>query len=117
MAAPAARQGILPDQASHAHVNQVPGLVTLPAIALNSNESAFGPSPYAQFVPPAVPAGNMERYCENPAQILVPAIAGRFGLDPDYIAIGPGSDDLLCETGACLSRTRYRVDSEAVTVI
>ena len=64
------------------------------SIALNSNESAFGPSPQAVDAAKAA-VSNLERYCETPAQVLIPAIAQRFDLNEDYVAIGPGSDDLL----------------------
>ncbi len=69
---------------------------TLPPVrvALDSNESAFGPSPAARRA--AIKAvAHIERYQENPDRILAPAIAERFGLSPERIAIGQGSDDLL----------------------
>jgi histidinol-phosphate aminotransferase len=69
--------------------------VPLPAsIFLNSNESAYGPSPYAAAAARAAVAG-VARYMENPDQVLAPAIAGRFGLHEDRITTGHGSDDLL----------------------
>lgn len=64
------------------------------SIALNSNESAFGPSQRAINAAKAATSG-LERYLENPANVLAPAIAERFGLDTSRIAIGHGSDDLL----------------------
>jgi len=92
MSAPIARQGINQIKPHMLIHKSDPG--TVAAVALNSNESAFGPSHYAiQSARSAV--SSIERYIENPAQILVPAIARRFNLNPDYIAIGPGSDDLL----------------------
>ncbi len=68
---------------------------TNPAWAfLNSNESAFGPSPAA--VEAARDAGaHMQRYLEFPDRLLAPAIARRFGLDPARITTGQGSDDLI----------------------
>ena len=110
MSAPLPRQGIKQIKPHMLIQNNDPG--TVAAIALNSNESAFGPSPNAQQAACSA-VSNIERYCENPAQILVPAIASRFNLDPDYIAIGPGSDDLLArlaraflEPGSELIRSR-----------
>ena len=110
MATPAARQSIYQIKPHMLVNNSEPGAVT--RIALNSNESAFGPSPNAIRAARCA-AGSIERYCENPAQVLVPAIARRFDLDPDYIAIGPGSDDLLSrlaraflEPGSELIRSR-----------
>jgi len=63
-------------------------------IVLNSNESTYGPSPRA--VAAATRAlSRIERYFEAPDTVLAPAIAARFGLRPDWIVTGPGSDALL----------------------
>jgi len=64
------------------------------AILLNSNESAYGPSPLAAAAARAAVAG-IARYVENADRILGQAIAARYGLDPSRIAVGNGSDDLL----------------------
>ncbi|EEE36016.1 histidinol-phosphate aminotransferase (Imidazole acetol-phosphate transaminase) [Rhodobacteraceae bacterium KLH11] len=64
------------------------------AILLNSNESVYGPSPHARMAARAA-ISSIERYLENPDRILVPAIAGHFGLNEDWITTGQGSDDLL----------------------
>lgn len=79
------------------------------SIALNSNESAFGPSPHAVAAARAAVSG-LERYYENPAKTLVPALAGTFGLDEQRIAIGQGSDDLL----ARLARAYLEPGSELI---
>ena len=63
-------------------------------IALNSNESAFGPCQSAIDAAKASTA-NLARYLENPVSLLAPLIAKRQGLEVDRIAIGNGSDDLL----------------------
>lgn len=63
-------------------------------IALNSNESAFGPCQAAIDAARAASA-NLTRYLENPVSLLGPALAKRHGLEVDRIAIGNGSDDLL----------------------
>ena len=63
-------------------------------ILLNSNESAFGPSPSALAALHSS-AEQTHRYIEDQELILVPALAERYGLDPARIAIGCGSDDLL----------------------
>ena len=63
-------------------------------ISLDSNESAFGPSPKA-LTAAAAATDHLERYLENPASILVPAIAASHGLEPERLAIGFGSDDIL----------------------
>ena len=57
-----------------------------PRILLNSNESAFGPSPHAIEAAAAAAAG-LERYLENPVSLLGPAIARRHGLDPCQMAL------------------------------
>ncbi len=64
------------------------------SIALDSNENAFGPSSKARAAARAA-TDHLERYLENPARILVPALASCYGLEEDRIAIGFGSDDLL----------------------
>lgn len=64
------------------------------AIRLDSNESAFGPSPHALAALRAAATG-IERYFEAPDAVLAPAIAARYGLDPARITVGQGSDDLL----------------------
>ena len=110
MSAPRARQGINQIKPHMLMHNNDPG--TVASIVLNSNESAFGPT--ANAIKAAHCAiSSIERYYENPAQILVPAIAKRFNLNKDYIAIGPGSDDLLArlaraflEPGSELIRSR-----------
>ncbi len=79
------------------------------SILLNSNESAFGPSPYAVEAAKAA-VSTIERYCENPTDILAPVLASRFELNQDYIALGPGSDDLL----ARLCRAYLEPDTELI---
>lgn len=64
------------------------------SIALDSNESAFGPSQHAIEAARAA-ASNLERYLENPTAPLASALALRHGLNPAQIAVGNGSDDLL----------------------
>lgn len=81
-------------------------------IALNSNESAFGPCQAAIDAASAA-ASHLERYLENPVALLGPALAHAHGLDVERIAIGNGSDDLLArlarvylEAGNEMIRTR-----------
>ena len=64
------------------------------SIFLNSNESAYGPSPHAIAAARAAVTG-IARYLENPDSALAPVIARRFGLRENQITIGHGSDDLL----------------------
>jgi histidinol-phosphate aminotransferase len=63
-------------------------------LALNSNESAFGPCQSAIDAAHGAVA-NLARYLENPVSLLAPTIAKRHGIEVDRIAIGNGSDDLL----------------------
>lgn len=65
-----------------------------PAALLNSNESAYGPSPHALDAMRAA-VTSVSRYLEHPHLLLCPAIGTAEGLDPNRIAIGHGSDDLL----------------------
>ncbi|MFT6372165.1 MAG: histidinol-phosphate aminotransferase [Gammaproteobacteria bacterium] len=78
-------------------------------IALNSNESAFGPCQSAIEAARASTA-NLARYLENPVSLLAPLIAKRQGLEVDRIAIGNGSDDLL----ARLARVFLETGSEMI---
>ncbi|WP_170415915.1 pyridoxal phosphate-dependent aminotransferase [Ruegeria atlantica] len=80
-----------------------------PAILLNSNESVFGPSPSARAAACAA-ISNVERYLENPDDILAPAIAAQYGLDAARITTGQGSDDLL----ARLARAYLGQDTELI---
>jgi histidinol-phosphate aminotransferase len=78
-------------------------------IALNSNESAFGPCQSAIDAARASSV-NLARYLENPVSLLAPLIAKRQGLEVDRIAIGHGSDDLL----ARLARVYLGENSEMI---
>ena len=64
------------------------------SIALNSNESAFGPCQAAIAAASAATA-SLGRYLENPGSLLAPALAKRHGLNADNLVVGNGSDDLL----------------------
>src|SRR6266568_2471349 len=76
----------------------VPGKSTAPGVAkvfkLSSNETPLGPSPKA--VAAYQEAGkHLEEYPDGSASELREAIGRAFGLDPDRIVCGAGSDDLL----------------------
>src|SRR6266568_599068 len=76
----------------------VPGKSTAPGVAkvfkLSSNETPLGPSPKA--VAAYQEAGkHLEEYPDGSALDLREAIGRAFGLDPDRIVCGAGSDDLL----------------------
>jgi histidinol-phosphate aminotransferase len=76
----------------------VPGKSTAPDVAkvfkLSSNETPLGPS--ANAIAAYRAAGeHLEDYPDGSAAALRDAIGAAFGLDPDRIVCGAGSDDLL----------------------
>jgi histidinol-phosphate aminotransferase len=89
---PQPRKGVLDIQA------YVPGRSKAPGVAkvfkLSSNETPLGPSPKA--IAAYNEAGkHLEDYPDGAATDLREAIGRAFGLDPDRIVCGAGSDDLL----------------------
>jgi histidinol-phosphate aminotransferase len=76
----------------------VPGKSKAPGVAkifkLSSNETPLGPSPRAIEAYNAAGA-HLEDYPDGTASELREAIGRAFGLDPDRIVCGAGSDDLL----------------------
>ncbi|HXW48454.1 MAG TPA: histidinol-phosphate transaminase, partial [Xanthobacteraceae bacterium] len=89
---PQPRPGVLDIQA------YVPGKSRAPGVAkvfkLSSNETPLGPSPRAIAAYKAW-AAHLEDYPDGSASNLRAAIGCAFGLDPDRIVCGAGSDDLL----------------------
>src|SRR5437899_12146129 len=89
---PQPRPGVLDIEA------YVPGKSTAPGVArvfkLSSNETPLGPSPRAIAAYRQV-AEHLEDYPDGSAADLREAIGRAFGLDPDRIVCGAGSDDLL----------------------
>lgn len=75
-----------------------PGKSTAPGVAkvykLSSNETPLGPSPKAIVAYRAV-SEHLQDYPDGSASDLREAIGRVFGLDPDRIVCGAGSDDLL----------------------
>src|SRR6202051_4451022 len=61
---------------------------------LSANETPFGPSPKAMDVYRQV-AAHLEDYPEGTSRVLREAIGRAFGLDPDRIICGAGSDEIL----------------------
>jgi histidinol-phosphate aminotransferase len=89
---PQPRPGVLDIEA------YVPGKSSAPGVAkvfkLSSNETPLGPSPKA--IAAYKSAGDrLEEYPDGSACELREAIGRAFGLDPDRIVCGAGSDDLL----------------------
>ena len=76
----------------------VPGKSTAPGVAkvfkLSSNETPLGPSANAIAAYRAC-GEHLEDYPDGSAAALRDAIGAAFGLDPDRIVCGAGSDDLL----------------------
>ncbi len=61
---------------------------------LSANETPFGPSPKAIEAYKSA-ATHLEDYPEGSSRVLREAIGRRFGLDPDRIICGAGSDEIL----------------------
>jgi histidinol-phosphate aminotransferase len=89
---PQPRPGVLDIEA------YVPGKSSAPGVAkvfkLSSNETPLGPSPRAIAAYQSV-AAHLEDYPDGSASALREAIGRAFGLDPDRIVCGAGSDDIL----------------------
>src|SRR5688572_17280010 len=90
-ARPEPRPGVLEIEA------YVPGKSVAAGVAkihkLSSNETPLGPSPKAMAA--VREARYLELYPDGSATALREAIAGRYGLDPNRILCGSGSDELL----------------------
>jgi histidinol-phosphate aminotransferase len=89
---PTPRAGILDIDAYVPGKSSVPGNVTVHK--LSSNESAVGASEAAVEAMKAA-AANLALYPDGTATKLRSAIAARYGLDPQRIICGAGSDELL----------------------
>ncbi|MFM9846870.1 MAG: histidinol-phosphate transaminase [Hyphomicrobiaceae bacterium] len=90
--APVPKPGILDINAYVPGESVVPG--GLKPIKLSSNETPLGPSPKAIEAYSAVGA-SLERYPDGAATELRQAIGRAYGLNPDRIICGCGSDELL----------------------
>ena len=73
---------------------QAPSAATGEAHKLSSNESPYGPLPSVVEVI-AEAAGAVNRYPDNGAVALTEAIAGRFAVPVDHVAVGCGSVGVL----------------------
>jgi histidinol-phosphate aminotransferase len=91
-ATPKPRPGVLDIEAYVPGESHVPGGVK--AVKLSSNETPLGPSPMALAAFAAAGTG-LERYPDGQATALRQAIARRFGLAPERIVCGAGSDELI----------------------
>ena len=84
--------GILEIEAYVPGESKLPG--SGPVIKLSSNETPLGPSAAASEAYRAA-ADGLERYPDSTARALREAIGARYGLNPDRIVCGAGSDELL----------------------
>ncbi|MBU3738201.1 MAG: aminotransferase class I/II-fold pyridoxal phosphate-dependent enzyme, partial [Rhodoferax sp.] len=89
---PVPRQGILRIK-PHMVAAQV-GDSSAGRINLSSNESAWGPSPLALTAAHRA-LDTIERYPEDAPLKLAQSIGQRYGLNPDQLVVGHGSDELL----------------------
>ncbi|MEE9140247.1 MAG: histidinol-phosphate transaminase [Alphaproteobacteria bacterium] len=92
MTAISARPGILDIAPYVGGKSRLPGIER--PIRLASNESALGPSPHAVEAFRGV-ADELHRYPDGEVAKLREAIGARFGLPPERIVCGNGSDELL----------------------
>src|SRR6201995_2757392 len=77
---------------------------------LSANETPFGASPKAIEAYKSA-AGHLHDYPEGPSRILREAIGRAFGLDPDRIICGAGSDEIL----NLLAHTYLKHGDEAIS--
>jgi histidinol-phosphate aminotransferase len=89
---PVPQPGILEINAYVPGESSIPGGLT--PIKLSSNETPLGASPHAIAAYKAV-ADQLERYPDGGATDLRNAIARHYGLNPDRIVCGCGSDELI----------------------
>ncbi|MGC8469979.1 MAG: histidinol-phosphate transaminase, partial [Acetobacteraceae bacterium] len=92
MNGPAPRAGLLAIAPYKPGEAQLPGVNRV--VKLSSNEGAFGTPPAAAAAHARL-SGELHRYPDGTAAALRRAIGARFGLDPERIVCGAGSDDLI----------------------
>ena len=66
-----------------------------PFVKLNTNENSYGPSPRALQAIRAAADDRLRLYPDPAATDLAQAIAASFGLSPDCVFLGNGSDEVL----------------------
>lgn len=95
---PQPKPGVLKIHAYKAGESEIPGKTSV--IKLASNESPFGPSPKAvEAARDAV--DHLELYPDGGATALREAIGESYGLDPELIVAGTGSEQLLSLLAQC----------------
>ncbi len=75
-------------------LGKVPSVPTGKTFKLSSNESPYDPLPSVRAVL-ADAAGHVNRYPDNTAASLIAAIAAKFGVAEDHIAVGCGSAGVM----------------------
>ena len=89
---PTPRPGVLDIEPYRGGEAGAPGFAR--PIRLASNESALGPSPRASAAYAAL-APDLHRYPDGGAELLRGTLARHYGLDPERIVCGNGSDELI----------------------
>ncbi len=89
---PQPRPGVLDIEAYVPGKSEAPGAAKV--FKLSANETPLGPSPKAVDAYTRV-ASRLEEYPDGSASALREAIGRKYGLDPNRIVCGAGSDDLL----------------------
>lgn len=64
-------------------------------IKLNTNENPYPPAPGVTEALKAMDGELLRRYPDPAAEVLVKSLAGRYGLSPEQVFVGVGSDDVL----------------------
>lgn len=64
-------------------------------VKLNTNENPYPPSPNVRKVLDDFDCGRMRLYPDPEASVLVDAIAENYGLKPEQVFVGVGSDDVI----------------------
>ena len=89
---PQPREAVMAIHAYVAGEAKLPGVNRI--IKLSSNEGAFGPPPAAQAAYAKI-AAEIHRYPDGGSLALRRALGTRFGLDPERLICGTGSDELI----------------------
>ncbi|MFD1327807.1 histidinol-phosphate transaminase [Mycoplana ramosa] len=71
-------------------------------VKLNTNENPYGPSPKAIAAMQAAVADSLKLYPDPSARALREAIAKTYGVAPDEVFVGNGSDEVLAHAFAAL---------------
>lgn len=90
--APVPRAAVLEIEAYVAGESKIAGVNRI--IKLSANEGAFGPPKSAQEAYAAVSA-ELHRYPDGGSVLLRRAIGAKFGIDPERVVCGTGSDELI----------------------